>query len=1248
MKRSSLIFLLLSAAVVDVNADTETDNLEADKPDAEPVKTLSSDEIQEAVKHEEMMEALTYTAPKETRIPIGLQDKDVMSHIHSLPVEEEEALLGGYIFDVDDANRNPTQRCYVRNQEADHTKMPDNIENSVIDAQEQLNEDGTNRAQWAKCLPPPMYTLLSVESFAEGDIYNGRYEKRMRNATDFYATLKWLHNEACAHIRIRLENKVMLSNIREEVNYRARLGIGFKIKQALNPIIEKIVEQYRETNNMKVNPANTKVRKLLEESLPSIQKALQAAKHASMSTLENGMGAAGATTANDLLKPLYGSVMNFNMDKFDKYMKLRPGPLDDMLAGSAKRGLGANLPGSDKIPDALKNFGRCGKPLFDFAGYGLYTITVSQNERGECTILTRDGWKLPKQVTSLASDMPIRAVLPPDAYEVETKTTSYQDDLFASGNLACGDRADGLWTLTSYDRNSNENKVTATQEEGYFCVWMLNDLLVLPENQRAGFSNTEFVAESPQEMARVMNGDVENYKKYFPKPGEKYKYYHCHYSPRNSGSARVHSFQHQAERHYPGGIRQYCNCDWRRMGMIVSRCDCTLDAKANGGCRRVEMEMLNEHTQFDLWRKDGNQKVPSRVSMVHGDLAEGKIKSYTYQNDRRRRQPDNRNIYQEDTGRVRPTTNGNGGNNVVCSVNDQGNADNAAVRSFNRRTDKQIVAKSTIDPTADQNCRTQNGMLNQHVYYFTQGTSMQNLDGKPVSRISKVPRINFANNNAQSAPNFAGRTTDFAVRWWGELTIQQTNNYYFRLNCDDGCRMYLNNQLRQNNDHYGSYRNHNARIYLAANPYTLKIEYFQRNAGGGIEFRIFDSSNRVEQDYTKMFSATCSQKKGDLTRSFFVDLNGDGKYNPATNTAPAKEFVLRDIYAPTQGAAGRRRNAASSVSSPAGGVNFEFVDSKGDACDVLKLKAECKPADAGKLYQRHLADYLAKFCDVPAALYQVPVNSSGLVPEEFGAVTTPMPFRGYGEKWTNYRAQARADMAHLGHGTTLFCQENDKDCRGNKPLAVQGLFYGLEDERVQSAKGSVLQSKFYPQMGGSTNGNVPSAVNTKWTQAGTAASGLFNQDILTKYRQSTNPGSIYAKNRVQSDSTRGEGVTCLNGKYVYARKEADGSRPIVSTVREGLNRNGPVANNQWACRYMGVHCNANNCNNNGNAEVPGPFVQPLIKKKSVVTTTTTTTTQKSAGRRRRRNNRRRSRRRKAQTSGAASVDRRRTRRRRTD
>jgi hypothetical protein len=134
-------------------------------------------------------------------------------------------------------------------------------------------------------------------------------------------------------------------------------------------------------------------------------------------------------------------------------------------------------------------------------------------------------------------------------------------------------------------------------------------------------------------------------------------------------------------------------------------------------------------------------------------------------------------------------------------------------------------------------------------------------------------------------------------------------------------------------------------------------------------------------------------------------------------------------------------------------------------------------------------------------------------------------------------------------------------------------------------------------IGGGDNGDKPSAVPHKWTMKGTAESGTFNQDVLQNHWMSSNPGSKYAKDRVEADGSRDDGITCLNGKYVYARKMKDGSNPVVSTVREALNRNGPVAKaGQWACRYLGVHCNANNCNNNGNTEWAGPFVPPVVKE----------------------------------------------------
>jgi len=550
---------------------------------------------------------------------------------------------------------------------------------------------------------------------------------------------------------------------------------------------------------------------------------------------------------------------------------------------------------------------------------------------------------------------------------------------------------------------------------------------------------------------------------------------------------------------------QYCNCDWRRMAMLVSRCDCTLDATGNGGCRRAEMEMLNEHTQVELshWRKDKRKDVPSRVVLKHGDLAEGRHVSYTYQNNRRRRQPDNQNIYQADTGRVRQTTDGNGGNNVVCSVNEAGVPDNNA-RAYTRKGNLQALAK--MDPYEGD--------------YLKENEACQS---------AATDASGFGAIGQACGPNLRCTRTRYD---------RAQRKYVY------ACRGGTNNQ-----EH-------------------MKRTFFADLNGNGIV------------DYPQ-----CRRRRAD--RSIKSPCEGD-----MPNAKGAKEFPIREII------------ASNTVNSPAGGTNREFVDSDGHQCDALNMKKDCKPAEAGWRRGGALIEYLAMFCDTPAALYQVPVASDGNVPSDFGAVTYPMPICDpkRGKNCTNYRAQARADFGSHGKGTFLQCQL--KKCggdKGAKPSAAQGLFNQNVDKYVWSKSPADAYSRpWYPMIGGSSDGAKCSAVHKKWTMKGTGASGIFNQDILKNHWSNKNDGARYARNIVEADSTRPDGVTCLNGKYVYARKAPDGTRPIVSTVREAFNQNGPLASGQWACRYLGVHCNANNCNNNGNGEVPGPFVVPKI------TTTTTT------------------------------------------
>jgi len=471
------------------------------------------------------------------------------------------------------------------------------------------------------------------------------------------------------------------------------------------------------------------------------------------------------------------------------------------------------------------------------------------------------------------------------------------------------------------------------------------------------------------------------------------------------------------------------------------------------------------------------------------------ITSYTYENNRRRRQADNKNIYQEDTGRVRPTTDGNGGNNVVCSVNDAGVPDTAS-RNYARKDNLQALAK--IDP------------------YDT----------------------DYLKSGADCSKHYA--ETKAGGMFGGQRACGP--NLYCRLtNSRTGSAIC-------------SARNENA-----------------------------DARNK---------------------RTFFADLNGNGivdypqcrrRRTVAGSKSPCgedgNEFPLRDLY-------------SSTTANPAGGANTEFVDKDGKVCDALNMNKDCKPAMADWRRGGSLIDYLSTFCDTPAALYQVPVHEDGKVPDEFGAVTYPMPICGYKNlTCTNYRAKARADFGSHGKGTYLQCQT--KTCReGTKPSAAQGIFNTNVDKYVSSKSPSDAYVRpWYPMIGGTNDGTKPAGVPAKWTMKGSASSGLFNQDVLKNHWTSANEGAKYAKSRVELDGKRLDGVTCLNGKFIYAREMPHengkaGPRPIVSTVREAFNRNGPLGNGQFACRYLGVHCNANNCNNNGNGEVPGPFVEPKMKPKA--------------------------------------------------
>eukprot|EP01066_Platyproteum_vivax_P018359 Platyproteum_vivax@DN7530_c1_g1_i5.p1 len=133
------------------------------------------------------------------------------------------------------------------------------------------------------------------------------------------------------------------------------------------------------------------------------------------------------------------------------------------------------------------------------------------------------------------------------------------------------------------------------EDEGGACLWFLKSVDELPANQQNGFNNSELIAGLTFPVMRssidskIPGGDEDNVS-----ISETQKDYnlHCHYTPNNNGVLRVRSYQHPLERKYPTDYRKVCFCDWRTLGNLVTRCDCTLNGSANGGCNANQTAQL--------------------------------------------------------------------------------------------------------------------------------------------------------------------------------------------------------------------------------------------------------------------------------------------------------------------------------------------------------------------------------------------------------------------------------------------------------------------------------------------------------------------------------------------------------------------------------------------------------------------------------------------------------------------------------
>lgn len=115
-------------------------------------------------------------------------------------------------------------------------------------------------------------------------------------------------------------------------------------------------------------------------------------------------------------------------------------------------------------------------------------------------------------------------------------------------------------------------------------------------------------------------------------------------------------------------------------------------------------------------------------------------------------------------------------------------------------------------------------------YYFNN----KDLSGSPVgSRVDSKVDFNFQNGTGFSATG----TSNYSVRWTGELRPAETAKYTFHLGGDDGFRLYIDDQLVINDWNPGQtrYKTYSATLSAGTN-YQIKVEYFQEGGGALVDF----------------------------------------------------------------------------------------------------------------------------------------------------------------------------------------------------------------------------------------------------------------------------------------------------------------------------------------------------------------------------------------------------------------------------
>jgi len=94
--------------------------------------------------------------------------------------------------------------------------------------------------------------------------------------------------------------------------------------------------------------------------------------------------------------------------------------------------------------------------------------------------------------------------------------------------------------------------------------------------------------------------------------------------------------------------------------------------------------------------------------------------------------------------------------------------------------------------------------------------------------------------HVRSEKDFGGRETNLALLIKGDVNIEQTGSYSFRIVSDDGSRLFIDAKEAVDNWGLHAPEPKDAEVYLKAGKHSIEIQYFQASGEGSVSFQWFN------------------------------------------------------------------------------------------------------------------------------------------------------------------------------------------------------------------------------------------------------------------------------------------------------------------------------------------------------------------------------------------------------------------------